>query len=337
MAKYRNNVDPLMEGILMPGGKFFLFSAVSPDFRQLVSTVGALAMLIFGVGVVGLLCMLVIRKLARNSHPSARNSGSRRTLRGAQTLHSYNLATLELVEAKPPAAAGDRQLRLKVRVPPSPIDVPPAKAQPVAVVHAGFVPPVKSASMPPMAPQKKPPLSPVGLLDRLRAIDWFQFEKVVARLYEKQGYRVNRRGGANPDGGIDMVIEKPGLRRAVQCKQWRNSEVGVKPMREFVGALHSDREDFQSGIFVTLRGYSVPAKQLAELKGIEMLDADDLARKLEAVGARHDPEILELLADERKFCPRCEAEMVLRTAKKGANPGSQFWGCSTYPQCKYRM
>jgi len=319
----------------MPGGKFFLFSAVSPDFRQLVSTVGALAMLIFGVGVVGLLCMLVIRKLARNSHPSARNSGSRRTLRGAQTLHSYNLATLELVEAKPPAAAGDRQLRLKVRVPPSPIDVPPAKAQPVAVVHAGFVPPVKSASMPPMAPQKKPPLSPVGLLDRLRAIDWFQFEKVVAWLYEKQGYVVNWRGGANPDGGIDMVIEKSGIHWAAKCKPWGNSDVGVKEIREFLGALHL--EGFKTGIYVTLRGYTVLAKQLLAQRGIEMLDADDLVRKLEAVGACYEPEIQELLADERKFCPHCKAKMVLRTVKHGANADGPFWGCSTYPQCSYQL
>ncbi len=33
-------------------------------------------------------------------------------------------------------------------------------------------------------------------------------------------------------------------------------------------------------------------------------------------------------------CPACGAGMVLRTAKKGANAGNQFWGCSKYPACK---
>jgi hypothetical protein len=33
-------------------------------------------------------------------------------------------------------------------------------------------------------------------------------------------------------------------------------------------------------------------------------------------------------------CPKCGAAMVLRTAKKGANTGNQFWGCSTYPACR---
>lgn len=33
-------------------------------------------------------------------------------------------------------------------------------------------------------------------------------------------------------------------------------------------------------------------------------------------------------------CPKCGSEMILRTAKSGANAGSQFWGCSTYPKCR---
>ena len=34
-------------------------------------------------------------------------------------------------------------------------------------------------------------------------------------------------------------------------------------------------------------------------------------------------------------CPRCGGMLVLRTARRGANTGNQFWGCSAYPKCKY--
>lgn len=34
-------------------------------------------------------------------------------------------------------------------------------------------------------------------------------------------------------------------------------------------------------------------------------------------------------------CPRCGADLVLRTAKKGPNTGNQFYGCSNYPKCRY--
>lgn len=34
-------------------------------------------------------------------------------------------------------------------------------------------------------------------------------------------------------------------------------------------------------------------------------------------------------------CPKCGKQMVLRTAQKGKSIGSQFWGCSGFPGCKY--
>lgn len=33
-------------------------------------------------------------------------------------------------------------------------------------------------------------------------------------------------------------------------------------------------------------------------------------------------------------CPKCGAEMVKRQARKGANAGKAFWGCSTFPKCR---
>lgn len=36
-----------------------------------------------------------------------------------------------------------------------------------------------------------------------------------------------------------------------------------------------------------------------------------------------------------KICPKCGRELVLRTAKKGDKVGSQFYGCSGFPKCRY--
>jgi len=33
-------------------------------------------------------------------------------------------------------------------------------------------------------------------------------------------------------------------------------------------------------------------------------------------------------------CPQCGELMALRTARQGKNDGSQFWGCTKYPNCK---
>jgi len=51
----------------------------------------------------------------------------------------------------------------------------------------------------------------------------------------------------------------------------------------------------------------------------------------------HIKGVLEILHDSRKLCPKCEREMVLRTAGRGPGAGKQFWGCSGYPRCRFRM
>lgn len=41
------------------------------------------------------------------------------------------------------------------------------------------------------------------------------------------------------------------------------------------------------------------------------------------------------VATTSRTCPRCGADLVIRRASRGANAGSDFWGCSSYPQCRH--
>ncbi len=193
--------------------------------------------------------------------------------------------------------------------------------------------PTIAASLSPQEPTAVS--STTNLLQQLRSMDWFQFEKVIGQMYMKLGYNVSRRGGANPDGGIDLVLQKEGQTIAVQCKQWKTWNVGVKAVREFLGALTDS--GIQQGKFITLRGYTADARQLAEKHDIEIVNEVGLTQMIESTDARFDPDVLELLHDTRKFCPKCEREMVIRVAGKGPNAGSEFWGCSGYPRCHYTL
>jgi four helix bundle suffix protein len=49
---------------------------------------------------------------------------------------------------------------------------------------------------------------------------------------------------------------------------------------------------------------------------------------------RSDPTDPTDLEKQPPKCPQCGALMALRTAKAGKTPGSQFWGCTHYPDCK---
>lgn len=41
------------------------------------------------------------------------------------------------------------------------------------------------------------------------------------------------------------------------------------------------------------------------------------------------------LEGKSKECPKCASTMVVRIAQKGEHKDKHFWGCSTYPKCRY--
>ena len=167
---------------------------------------------------------------------------------------------------------------------------------------------------------------------KLRKIDWFQFEKLIELIYQHHGFKVERLGGANADGGIDLIVKSPAEKFAVQCKHWRKWTVSVKEIREFLGALTDSK--ISKGVFITLVGYSDEARQLADKHGIQILDESDLIKMLENTGLIYSSEIFRLFSDERKFCPKCEKQMLLKINRL---MGNRFWGCSNYPRCRFTL
>jgi hypothetical protein len=164
-------------------------------------------------------------------------------------------------------------------------------------------------------------------------IDWFQFEKLMELIYSKEGYRVERRGGANPDGGIDLVLERGIDRIAVQCKHWKTQQAGVKVVREFLGAMTAER--FHTGIFVITNHVTEEARDLAQKNNIQIVDQFHLELLFKKYDAAFDPEFTVLLNGSEKWCPKCESEMVPRVTKKGSDIGEMFWGCSALPRCRF--
>ena len=55
----------------------------------------------------------------------------------------------------------------------------------------------------------------------------------------------------------------------------------------------------------------------------------------ETVAEETEPTIASSVERPVLKCPKCNGELVLRTAKRGENKGNAFYGCSNYPKCKY--
>lgn len=55
--------------------------------------------------------------------------------------------------------------------------------------------------------------------DALNAMSWRRFEVLVGEAFRLQGYQVVEQGGAQPDGGIDLVLRKGSETHLVRCTQ----------------------------------------------------------------------------------------------------------------------
>ncbi len=89
------------------------------------------------------------------------------------------------------------------------------------------------------------------LLDKLRNIDPYYFEKVILILLKKMGYGDFIETAKSGDGGIDGIIneDKLGLDKIyIQAKRYGENKVREKDIRNFIGAMSGDTS---KGVFVT--------------------------------------------------------------------------------------
>ncbi len=179
------------------------------------------------------------------------------------------------------------------------------------------------------------------LLDRqkgvesLRSLSWREFEQLVGEAYRRRGYSIEERGGSGADGGVDLVLYGQGETVLVQCKQWRAQQVGVSKVRELFGVVTAAQAD--RGVLVTSGRFTRDAQTFALGKGIDLVDGQALAKLVQGVQHKASATAeMKLALDSPALttCPLCGSRMVLRTARRGANAGSQFYGCSRFPDCR---
>jgi len=84
------------------------------------------------------------------------------------------------------------------------------------------------------------------------------------------------------------------------------------------------------------RKYKSPSPAKTE-KVWKPINEPDYETPLQESATVNEPQTagIEMLVEEKLVCPRCGKELILRTAKQGANAGKQFYGCAGFPKCRY--
>lgn len=102
------------------------------------------------------------------------------------------------------------------------------------------------------------------LLEKLKNIDPYYFEKVILILLKKMGYGDFIETTKSADGGIDGIIneDKLGLEKIyIQAKRFIENKVREKDIRNFIGAMSGDTD---KGVFVTTSLFDKGAEEKAK-------------------------------------------------------------------------
>ena len=101
------------------------------------------------------------------------------------------------------------------------------------------------------------------LLEKLKTVDPYSFEKIILILLKKMGYGDFIETSKSRDGGIDGIINEDqlGLEKIyIQAKRYAENKVRETDIRNFIGAMSGDT---RKGIFVTTSNFDENAQKKA--------------------------------------------------------------------------
>ena len=191
------------------------------------------------------------------------------------------------------------------------------------------------------------------------SIRWREFEALIGRAFELQGFHMNEPGAAGSDANIDLLMRKERQTYLVHCKPWRSAKAGIETVEAARAAM---RVRGAVGGFVLSAGrFSREATAVASSYNIRLVDGPALqallmqgraqaARAEREQGGVRDTAPVPLAeppaaaaatapkashsGDLALPCPLCGAAMKKRLAKRGVNAGQYFWGCVQHPECR---
>ena len=89
--------------------------------------------------------------------------------------------------------------------------------------------------------------------------------------------------------------------------------------------------------FAYIKSFKTKVYTTEEVQGfIEEIENLRLGRTIKT-HLDHKKHVKQLVEQKANQCPKCGSEMVERIAKKGANAGKAFPGCSSFPKCRHTV
>jgi len=164
-------------------------------------------------------------------------------------------------------------------------------------------------------------------LELLKRLEWRRFEELCAGYFEALEFRTEP--GASCMKLFSSQSAEPAI--LVQCKAWNVYNVGIRPVRELLGAMA--QAGVPEGCFVTSARFTVEARALAAKNNVILIDGEDLLAKIADLAPQKAGSLLARAVEGDFLTPTCPSCGVKMTARSSTQYGRKFWGCPNYPKC----
>lgn len=124
-----------------------------------------------------------------------------------------------------------------------------------------------SPSLKSVVPENKPTQTEGGMsLDYLRSMDEYEFEKLVAKVWQGMGYETRVTQASN-DRGIDVIAEKEApyhQKKIIQAKRYsKGTKVGSEEVQRY-DSLRRQEDNVDEVVIVTTSSFTRPAQRTAK-------------------------------------------------------------------------
>lgn len=141
---------------------------------------------------------------------------------------------------------------------------------------AGFLIPPKNITMDEVCGVTMQASPNEVLIERLKECSWQEFEYLIKKLYEKQGYQCQLTPIGQQDFGADIIAQKDDEIVVIQCKHSKN---GKKRNDEAILGLVNEARNFYDAskfIAITNVNFNESSKTQAKMNNIELIEISNL-------------------------------------------------------------
>lgn len=136
-------------------------------------------------------------------------------------------------------------------------------------------------------------------LQQIRGIDVYEFEQLIADIWEKQGWETTVTTGAS-DRGIDVIAEKTtpfSQKHLIQAKRYsEGNKVGSPEVQQY-SSLRQQESEVDTVIIVTTSSFTSQARQTAHDLNVKLVDGNSLISLIMQVDAE---ELVQQYINHRK-------------------------------------